>query len=251
MFICYPSVSIFKSPDANSEQVDELIYGDVVTVLESFENFLKIITDYGYIGWIIKDFLSDFDLAPTHYISETFADLLPTEKYFYKPVMTLPYGAKIKIIEQNERFCVCETPKGRFFAHKNRLKPIPFPQGESLIRDSLVSTASAYLGTQYRWGGRTPQGIDCSGLCFNAYRFNGINIWRDADITRSRNLKIIDYKSAKKGDMLFFKGHIAMYLGKGMIIHSSASAGGVMVENFENNDFLKEIYICTGTYFDE
>ena len=94
-------------------------------------------------------------------------------------------------------------------------------------------------------------GVDCSGLCFNAYRFNGINIWRDADITRSPNLKKIDYKRARLGDLMFFKGHIAMYLGGGIIIHSSASAGRVVIENVENNDYLKEIYICTGTVFDE
>ncbi|MBR4279122.1 MAG: C40 family peptidase, partial [Clostridia bacterium] len=95
----------------------------------------------------------------------------------------------------------------------------------------------------------TPYGVDCSGLCFNAYRFNGINIWRDADFERSESLRKIDLAEAKKGDLLFFKGHVAMYLGDGEIIHASASAGRVVIENYDDKEGLKEIFICVGTAF--
>lgn len=251
MFVSCSSSPIFASDDSDSEQIDEVLYGDSVEIIDRKENFLKIITDYGYIGWINKDAVSCFNSAPTHIVTSPFADLLKTQKYLYPPVLTLPFGARVEIISEETRFLTCNTPNGAFYINKNLVSPIGNNKSESELRKSVSETAKAFLGVQYRWGGRTMAGIDCSGLCFNAYRFNGINIWRDADITLSPNIRKIDHKNAKTGDLMFFKGHIAMYLGDGIIIHSSASAGRVVIENVENNDYLKEIYICTGTVFDE
>ncbi len=251
MFVSCSSSPIFASHDSDSEQIDEVLYGDSVEIADRKENFLKIITDYGYIGWINENAVCDFITTATHYITAPFADLLIFERYFYAPVLTLPFGARVEIISEGTRFLTCNTPNGVFYINKNLVSPIGNNKSESELRKSVSETAKSFLGVQYRWGGRTLAGLDCSGLCFNAYRFNGINIWRDADITRSPNLKKIDYKRARLGDLIFFKGHIAMYLGDGIIIHSSASAGRVVIENVENNDYLKEIYICTGTVFDE
>ena len=251
MFVSCSSSPIFASHDSDSEQIDEALYGDTVEITDRKENFLKIITDYGYIGWINENAVCDFNSNPTHYITAPFADLLPAERYFYAPVITLPFGARVTVISEGLRFSACKTPRGERFINNKLISPIKYPKTESELRNSVSETAKKFLGAQYRWGGRTMAGVDCSGLCFNAYRFNGINIWRDADITRSPNLKKIDYKRARLGDLMFFKGHIAMYLGGGIIIHSSASAGRVVIENVENNDYLKEIYICTGTVFDE
>ncbi len=251
VFVSCASTPIFASPDSDSEQIDELLYGDAVEITDRKRNFLKIITDYGYIGWINDNSVCDFESEPTDCITAPFADLLKTERYFYPPRLTLPFGAKVEIISEGARFAACKTPTGEFYINKNLISPIENKKSESELRKSVSETAKAFLGVQYRWGGRTMAGIDCSGLCFNAYRFNGINIWRDADITASPNIKRIGYKNARLGDLMFFKGHIAMYLGGGKIIHSSASAGGVVIENVENNDYLKEIYICTGTVFNE
>jgi hypothetical protein len=138
---------------------------------------------------------------------------------------------------------------GVFYINKNLVSPIGNNKSESELRKSVSETAKAFLGVQYRWGGRTMAGIDCSGLCFNAYRFNGINIWRDADITLSPNIRKIDHKNAKTGDLMFFKGHIAMYLGNNEIIHSTASKGKVVIEHFDENSPLYNIFICVGTAF--
>ncbi len=251
VFVSCSKATVFSDPDCASETVDEVIYGDNVDMLSRFNGFLKIITDYGYVGWVFEKSVTEFESVPTHYVNASFADVLPTEGYFYKPRLTLPFGAKTEKIGEGARFSVCKTPFGNGYIRKELLEPIKKPRTEAEMRYSITETAKKFLGVQYRWGGRTFSGIDCSGLCFNAYRFNGIDIWRDADITRSPNLKRIDHKTAKNADLMFFKGHIAMYLGNGMIIHSSASRGMAVIENYENNDYLKEIYICTGTVFDE
>ena len=77
------------------------------------------------------------------------------------------------------------------------------------------------MGTQYRWGGKSSQGIDCSGLVFMSYLDNGLLIYRDAQIKEDYPVRPIAREQLKKGDLLFFPGHVAMYLGEGKYIHST------------------------------
>lgn len=94
-------------------------------------------------------------------------------------------------------------------------------RSEEVFRESIVQTAYSYLGTQYRWGGKTACGIDCSGLAFMSYFRNGILIWRDAAIKEGYPVHEIPIEQAKPGDLLFFPGHVAIYLGNGKIIHAT------------------------------
>ncbi|MBR2901239.1 MAG: C40 family peptidase [Clostridia bacterium] len=246
MVVRVPFSPLFASYDLMSEHIDEVIYGDGAEILEECGGFYKIKTDYGYIGWINKENIAKNDLKPNYIVNNSFADLLFEDRNFYKPAMTLPKGARIEVAELGSRYARVKNFDGKhYYIHKEHI--LPLDSKKDGIRELIVKTALSYLGTQYRWGGRTYNGIDCSGLCFNAYRFNGINIWRDADIDRSDNLKRISLENAKIGDLLFFKGHMALYLGDGRIVHSSASRGYVAIE--ELNERLKEIYICAGTAF--
>ena len=78
-------------------------------------------------------------------------------------------------------------------------------RSEEAFRKSIVQTAYSYLGTQYRWGGKTACGIDCSGLAFMSYFRNGILIWRDAAIKEGYPVHEIPIEQAKPGDLLFFR----------------------------------------------
>ena len=99
----------------------------------------------------------------------------------------------------------------------------------------MTHNAELYLGTHYLWGGKTPMGIDCSGLTFMAYRLAGAAIWRDASIKEGYPLHAIDPADKKPGDLMFFPGHVAMYLGQGRYIHSTAFNGsdGVVINSLD------------------
>ena len=79
-----------------------------------------------------------------------------------------------------------------------------------------------------RWGGKAADGIDCSGVVFMVYLMNGVLIWRDADIREGYPMKAIWREGeemclveerAKAGDLLFWRGHVGMYLGDGRYLH--------------------------------
>jgi hypothetical protein len=253
MVVSVPFAELFEFPDEMSQKIDEMLFGEEATVLDKTKDFYKIKTDYGYFGWANKESFSEKTYQPNCIVTNSFADLLFEGRNYFRSPLTLPKGARLRVefSENESKYRRAVLPDERvYYIQKDHIRPLKDVNcDENHLRKALSETAKSYLGVQYRWGGRTFQGVDCSGLCFNTYRFNGINIWRDAVIDKSESLRKIDFAKAKEGDLIFFKGHIALYLGDGHIIHSSASRGKVVIENLQNNKTLKEIYICTGTAF--
>lgn len=116
---------------------------------------------------------------------------------------------------------------------------------EETFRAAVVNSAMAYLGTQYRWGGKASQGLDCSGLAFMSYLENGAFIYRDAQIRPEYPVQKIDRSRIRPGDLLFFPGHVAIYMGNDRYIHSTAYAGspGVTINslNPQDPDYRKDL----------
>ena len=88
-----------------------------------------------------------------------------------------------------------------------------------------VQQAKKYMGTEYRWGGKSGRGIDCSGLVSSAYMQCGVLIYRDAKIVEGWPMHEVAFEDKKPGDALFFPGHVALYLGRREIypLHRSRS----------------------------
>lgn len=253
MTVCYPMVSVSKEPDLLSEQVDELLYGEECEILEEVGAYAKVRTDYGYEGYVERRALIEPLHAPNRIVCTPYADLLPENRNFFRPMMTLPRGSRVDVgySHDEKRYGFAVLPSKRiWYIHKQHVRPLPSGLGtEEELRAKIVREALSYLGVQYRWGGRTPAGVDCSGLCFMAYRLTGLSIWRDADVEKSEKLKKIPLTEAKAGDLLFFPGHMALYLGEGAFVHASASAGMVVRDTVENAKDLMNRLICAATYF--
>lgn len=248
-----PLISVSREPDLMSEQVDEMMYGDECEILEEVGVYARVRTDYGYEGYVERRALIEQLHAPNRIVCVPQADLLPENRNYFRPMMTLPRGSRIDVGFSHEepRYGVAVLPSKRaWYIHKQHVRPLPTGMGsEEELREGLVREALEYLGTQYRWGGRSHAGIDCSGLCFMAYRLNGLTIWRDADVDKNDRLRIIPLEEAKPGDMLFFPGHVAMYLGNNEFVHATAGVGKVVRDTFENASGLMARLKCVATYF--
>ena len=250
MVICVPSAPLYSEPQLMAEQTDELLYGDEVEITGESGGFYNVRTDYGYEGWCVKQCVFEKLHDPAFQIAVPFADLLFEGRNYHHAPISLPMGARVDYgTGHDERYGFVVLPSKRiYFIHKNHVRRIEAPEKRdaSALRDGMVSTALSYEGVQYRWGGRTHAGIDCSGLCFNACRFNGISIWRDADPEKTPSLKIIPPASVQKGDLLYFKGHMAIVINGGEFLHASASAGRVVRGRLDDKEFMSGL-VCAGS----
>lgn len=257
MVISVPVSHVFRYPTYDSEHIDEVMFGTDVEIEDKVGRFVKIKTEYGYTGWVNADDVSEKLAEANRVVILPWADLLRDDRNFYAPVMTLPLGSKVDAgySEQFKHHAFVVLPDKRmFYIRKEALGNIPDGRDEKTARETICNTALSFLGVQYRWGGRTHKGIDCSGLAFTSYRMAGIGIWRDAKPDMTPGLKKIPIDEALRGDLLFFEGHMAVYLGDGCFVHASSGADKVTVASFNPasqnySEWCAKNLICAGTVF--
>ncbi len=258
---------ILNQPGSNAELIDEVLYGMEVTILEDAGEYCKVRTFYNYEGYIIKEELvtdttlvSKWQQGTIYVVKRSFADVLDRPEYQGKCLVEIPRGGRVMAPEPSKegwsKVWLVDGSVG--YMRESFLMPLPKEPvaDEKLLRQKLVDTAKSYLGTQYRWGGKSPLGIDCSGLVSMAYMLNGVIIYRDAKLKEGFKMKEIPFEDKKPGDAIYFPGHIAMYIGDDYYIHSTGRAGsdGVVINSFDPKnplyrEDLPEKILATGSIF--
>ena len=256
-------------PDAG--HTDEVLYGMKVQVLQQdLDSGRSLVrTHYRYEGWIDSADLypanavtDDWENGAQVWLRHNYADILSAPKIQALPLISLVRGARLQLIGPVEGdaagWVKVRLLDGRVgYIREPFLMPYIAPRevsdlNEDDFRSAVTATAREYLGTQYRWGGKSPLGIDCSGLCSTAYMQNGILIYRDASMREGFPVHPIDRAAVKPGDLFFFPGHIAMSLGGDLFIHSTSKGGyyGVVINSFDPShpnsrpDLLKILSAC-------
>lgn len=235
--------------------MDEMLSGWAAGILAETGNWLEIVTHYGYRGFLKKEDISPLDSGwlrdrdaggQTIFINRPFADVLEEPKVQGRILSVLSKGSflsllpetrggyqKVSLADGREGYIPCISYERRkendgylyrdaaedYFLRQDMASLPP----EQELRACLASCAKSYLGVQYRWGGKSAEGIDCSGLTFMSYLMNGVIIYRDAVLKDGYPMHEISPSKAKPGDLLYFPGHIAMYLGKNKYIHATGN----------------------------
>ena len=239
----------------DKEVADETIFGRLVTILKEENGWYYVETDYGYKGYIHEKYLlidnnkaKRWDKEANHIIDWNIIDVLKEPKYQSYSIQFLTKGAIIKLTgETKDNWVEIMMPTGKKGWIKKELIEERVRTGgeivENQLRQKVVDTALNYLGTQYRWGGKTPLGIDCSGLVSISYLINGVVIYRDSQIKEEFGMRKINREEMKLGDLIYWPGHVAMYIGNDKYIHSTGASGGVVINslNSDHDDYREDL----------
>lgn len=231
-------LDLWMKPEFNSERGSQLMFGSVIRIGQSKNNYYKITEPDGYNGWADKRFIKlinkkDYDKI----IKSTKKVIISKQAKIYNASLRtsvspyyLYYGTKVIARSQSNGYSEIILPDTEaVYIKSNNIGSVS--KKNSMIKsEQIISEAKKFLGTPYLWGGVTTAGFDCSGLVQTILSRYGISFPRDTKDQIKVGSKI-SRENIKSGDLLFFKRHIGFAIGGDKIIHSSAGGNGVRINS--------------------
>jgi cell wall-associated NlpC family hydrolase len=207
------SVSLRATPSHEATAVSELLRSEIFAAVDCSGDWAW---GYGrhdnYVGYVPIAALGPVT-APTHVVALPAALLFAAPDIKAPVIARLPMGARVAIDGIEGDFLRASDG----FVHKRHLVSI----GDTA--PDFVATAERLLGTPYRWGGRSGDGIDCSGLVQLALAFAGITAPRDSDQQREAlGVALADDAPAVRGDLVFLPGHVGLMADAVTLVHANA-----------------------------
>jgi cell wall-associated NlpC family hydrolase len=221
--VAVPVADLCAAPGGARDR--QLLLGARVRVLERCGGWAFGISEAdGYVGYLAEDALGP-EVAVTHRVAVPATHLYPAPDLKRRERAWLPFGAGLRVVSASGAFL--ETSAGDFVPAAH-LRPLDAPF------DDPVRVAEIFLGVPYLWGGNSSAGIDCSGLVQVACHAAGIACPGDSDQQEAALGTTLPPGTAhRRGDLLFWKGHVAWVADGETLIHANAHAMAVACEPIE------------------
>lgn len=178
----------------------------------------------GYVGWIPDIALVQPRTTPTHKVTALRTFSFPGPSIKLPPVESLPLGARIEVVKIDGTFAITS---------QRHYLPVQHVALLDAAEADFVAVAERFAGTPYLWGGRTSLGIDCSGLVQTSLSAAGIAAPRDSDMqeaTLGAALPPSQWHDLKRGDLIFWKGHVAIVRDSTTMVHANAHHMATAIE---------------------
>ena len=222
-----PQTPLRGEPKPDAPLLTEALKGERVTIYDlNAEGWAwgQLAAD-GYVGWLSANALVPAGAPPTHKVTALRTLAFPGPSIKLPPLEALPLGARLGIVRIEDRMAV--THSGAYVPSAH-LAPLDFSQPD------FVAVAERFLGVPYLWGGKTALGLDCSGLVQIALAACGLSCPRDSDMQEQALGKSIavgpDHSELQRGDLIFWKGHVAIVRGGDTLLHANAFHMAVAIE---------------------
>jgi cell wall-associated NlpC family hydrolase len=212
-----------EAPSHGATLVTEALHGERVTIYESDGEgwaWGQLMAD-GYVGWLPAAALLAPGPAATHRVAALRTLVFPGPSIKLPPLEALPLGAEVCVTREQDGFAV--TAAGGYLPARH------LAELDSEETD-FVAVAERFLGTPYLWGGKSSLGIDCSGLVQVALTACGVLCPRDSDMQQAALDTPAELSTIKRGDLVFWKGHVAVARDSASLIHANAFHMAVAIE---------------------
>jgi len=216
MQVMAPVVAVHREPSILAMQSTQVLFGERIVAFEDRDDWIwcQLARD-GYVGYVAKAGVSKDLTNPTHRVAVLSTFMYPQADIKSQPVISLPMNAPLEVVESDEKFSKLSNGKYVFTTH---VKPM------DEFETDFVGVAEMFDGVPYYWGGKTAQGLDCSGLVQTALEACGIRSPRDTDMQENQlghSLLINDLDGLRRGDLVFWRGHVGIMLDQKTLFHAN------------------------------
>ncbi|SHI79530.1 NlpC/P60 family protein [Wenxinia saemankumensis] len=219
----------------------ELVLHEGFVVLEARDGWCFGFAERcGYVGWMRAADLREDPLPPTHVVAtrQSYAFDVPELKAGAVPE-PVSFGTRLAVGARHEggrwgEAARLRTEDDGIDPHRTVYLPAAHLRPLDVRPQDPVAVAELFLGTPYLWGGNSGFGIDCSGLVQGALLACGIACPGDADLQEESVGEVLpEGEPPRRGDLLFWKGHVALMADAETILHANATDMAVAFEDLD------------------
>jgi cell wall-associated NlpC family hydrolase len=216
--VLVPTAVALQAPRQDAPVVTEALYGERVSVYETTGEgwaWGQLETD-DYVGWFSANALGPIHKPATHRVTALRTFVFVTPEIKLAPLMALSFASRLTVSDTAGDFVAIDGG----YVPAQHIAPI------SHTEPDFIATARRFLGTPYLWGGRSSLGLDCSGFVQLSLAAAGHTCPRDSDMQQAALGERIafsgDLAALRRGDLLFWKGHVGIVAEPGRLLHANA-----------------------------